>query len=90
MLFNALNGKSNVPQKCPIKSLSFRAEHITINSDLLPPFLTMFFPEGKLKFRLFIEIFGTPKPKAKYVKFATTKFLGIVYNSDVFKNVSLV
>lgn len=60
----------------------------TINSDLLPPFPSIIYPEGRIKFYVFVESFVDFKKKM--VNALTTKAYGIAYNKDMFKSVKEV
>lgn len=88
VFFGSANSKT--AHKCPYKPLSYNIENMKVTSDVLPPFPSWFYPEGRLKFSLLGETFGMPRKGAKYVKFFTFKINGIAYNSDIFKNVNSV
>lgn len=57
---------------------------MTLNSDLLPPFPSLIFPEGKTKFLLSVDCYNEVSPKKKLTFALKTNIYGIIYNSDKF------
>lgn len=52
---------------------------------MFPPFPSIIYPAGKVKFFLLLEYHGNvDKRSKKMVKLYTTKAFGILYNSDIF------
>jgi hypothetical protein len=65
-------------------------ENVKITSDALPPFPTFLYNEGKAKFVLFYENFGSVigQKKSRMVLLYMSKIYGILYNSDKYKTSS--
>lgn len=59
---------------------------VIINSDSCPPFPTVLYPDGKLKFVLLAEIFILPEGYKKITLSHAIRVYGIMYNGDMYES----
>lgn len=72
---------------CPLKNGNTTL-NMKLSSDFLPPFNSLWHPEGKLKFYLMSDAMGAFNGKKKMNLLFTFKAFGIFYNSDIFKSMN--
>lgn len=71
--------------RCPILAAN-STDHMKITSDFLPPFPSILFPAGKVKFVFNCETIGLYAGQKKMEFLNAVRIYGIFYNSDLFKN----
>lgn len=73
-------------KRCPYSATNSSAKDVRVTPGFLPPFPSVLFAEGKVKFVFLAETIGLFSGQKKMTFFSALRIYGIAYNGDIFKS----